>query len=105
VADVLRLAPFGFGNPSPMFVARGVEVVAPPEIRNERHVFLRLRANGQTHTGTLRVKAWDYARRVDEVQAGARIDAVFTFEDDAYSASRGYSPWQAVLKDVRVVDR
>ena len=100
VADILRLAPFGFGNPAPLFVARGIEVAAPPEIRNERHVFLRLRANGRT----LRLKAWDFAGRVDELPPGARIDVAFTFEDDPYSASRGYSPWQAVLKDVRVVD-
>jgi single-stranded-DNA-specific exonuclease len=104
VADVLRLAPFGFGNPAPIFVARGIEVAAPPEIRNERHVFLRLKANGRT----LRVKAWDFARRLaefqgDELQPGSRIDVAFTFEDDPYSASRGYAPWQAVLKDVRLI--
>jgi single-stranded-DNA-specific exonuclease len=100
VADILRLAPFGFGNPAPMFVGRGIEVAAPPEIRNEKHVFLRLRAGGRT----LRMKAWDFARRADEIRPGSRIDVAFTFEDDPYSASRGYSPWQAVLKDVRCVD-
>jgi single-stranded-DNA-specific exonuclease len=98
VADILRLAPFGFGNPAPMFVARDIEVAAPPEIRNERHVFLRLKANGRT----LRMKAWDFARRVDELQPGSRMDVAFTFEDDPYSASRGYAPWQAVLKDSRL---
>jgi single-stranded-DNA-specific exonuclease len=41
VADVLRLAPFGFGNPAPVFAARDVEVVAPPDIKKEKHVFLR----------------------------------------------------------------
>jgi single-stranded-DNA-specific exonuclease len=108
VADILRLAPFGFGNPAPMFVARGIEVAAAPEIRNERHLFLRLRANGRrptnTHINTLRLKAWDFAKRIDELQPGGRIDVAFTFEDDPYSASRGYAPWQAVLKDVRVAD-
>ena len=97
VADILRLAPFGFGNPAPMFVARGLEVAAAPEIRNERHVFVRLRAAGKT----LRLKGWDFARRVDELQPGASVDVAFTFEDDPYSASRGYAPWQAILKDVR----
>jgi single-stranded-DNA-specific exonuclease len=104
VADILRLAPFGFGNPVPMFVARGMEVAAPPEIRNERHLFLRLRANGRSHGNTLRMKAWDFAKRIDELQPGGRVDVAFTFEDDPYSASRGYAPWQAVLKDVRAVD-
>jgi single-stranded-DNA-specific exonuclease len=102
VADILRLAPFGFGNPAPMFVARGVELAAAPDIRNEKHLFLRLRANGGSPTNTLRLKAWDFARRLDEFEPGRRIDVVFTFEDDPYSASRGYAPWQAVLKDVRL---
>jgi single-stranded-DNA-specific exonuclease len=97
VADILQLAPFGFGNPSPMFAVRGIEVAAPPEIRKEKHVFFRVRVNGQM----LRVKAWDFARRIDELQPGARFDAALQFEDDPYSASRGYAPWQAVLKDVK----
>jgi single-stranded-DNA-specific exonuclease len=97
VADVLRLAPFGFGNPSPVFVARGVEVAAAPEVKKERHVFLRLASQGKT----LRVKAWNFVDRVPELAAGARIDAAICFEDDPYSAERGYAPWATVLKDVR----
>lgn len=97
VADVLRLAPFGYGNPSPVFAAFQVEVAAPPEIRNEKHAFLRLRANGRT----IRVKGWNLAGRVAELAQGSRIDAALQFEDDAYSAARGYAPWHAVLKDLR----
>jgi single-stranded-DNA-specific exonuclease len=97
-ADVLRLAPFGFGNPSPVFAARDVEVAAPPEIRNEKHVFVRLKSQGRT----IRVKAWNFAARAGEFLSGARIDAAFQFEDDAYSAGRGYAPWQAILRDVRM---
>ncbi len=41
VEDVLGFAPFGLGNRSPVFVARNVEVAAAPEIRNEKHVFVR----------------------------------------------------------------
>lgn len=96
-ADVLRLAPFGFGNSAPVFAARNVEVAAPPEIRNERHLFLRLRSNGRM----VRMKAWDFAARAAEVEAGARVDVAFQIEEDQYSASRGYAPWQAVLKDIR----
>ena len=100
VADVLSLAPFGFGNPSPVFVARDVEVAAAPEVKKERHVFLRLAAQGRT----LRVKAWNFADRVSELSAGARIDAAVCFEDDPYSASRGYAPWATVLRDVRMAN-
>ena len=97
VADVMSLAPFGFGNPSPLFMARDVEVAAAPEVKKERHVFLRLASQGRT----LRVKAWNFADRVPELSAGTRIDAAFNFEDDPYSAGRGYAPWATVLRDVR----
>lgn len=97
VADVLSLAPFGFGNPSPIFVARDVEVAAAPEVKKERHVFLRLASQGRT----LRVKAWNFAERVPELAPGAHIDVAICFEDDPYSASRGYAPWATVLKDIQ----
>jgi single-stranded-DNA-specific exonuclease len=97
VEQILRLAPFGFGNPAPMFAVRGVEVAAPPEVRNEKHVFLRLRSGGRV----IRAKAWNFAERAAELAPGARLDAALQFEEDAYSAARGYAPWQAILRDVR----
>jgi single-stranded-DNA-specific exonuclease len=97
VADILRLAPFGFGNPAPTFIARGVEIVTPPEIIKEKHVFLKLKVNGRT----IRAKAWNFAERAAELVPGMRLDIALQFEDDAYSASRGYAPWQAIVKDVR----
>src|SRR5262249_54831451 len=97
VAEILSLAPFGFGNPSPVFIARDVEIAAPPEIRNERHVFVRLKSQNRI----FRAKAWNFADRAAELSPGARFDIAFCFEDDAYSASRGYSPWQITLRDIR----
>jgi single-stranded-DNA-specific exonuclease len=97
VADILRLAPFGYGNPAPVFVARQVEVAAAPDVRNEKHLFLRLRSGSRS----MRVKAWNFAARAAEFSAGARIDVAVQFDEDAYSAGRGYAPWQAILKDAR----
>ena len=98
VVDILRLAPFGYGNPAPVFALRAAEVAGPPEIRGEKHVFLRLRGpSGRT----LRAKGWNFADRAAEFAPGARIDVALSFEEDAYSASRGYAPWQAILKDAR----
>ncbi|MCU1339516.1 MAG: single-stranded-DNA-specific exonuclease RecJ, partial [Bryobacterales bacterium] len=94
VADILRLAPFGFGNPAPTFAVRGVEMAAPPDIRNEKHVFLRLKFNGRT----IRAKAWNFADRAAELQPGTHLDIALQFEDDAYSAARGYAPWQAIVR-------
>ncbi len=100
VADVLNLAPFGFGNAAPTFLARDLEVAAAPDIKKEKHLFLRFRPPG-SRTGLLRAKAWNFAERVGELAPGGRVDVAIQFEEDAYSAGRGYSPWQAILRDVR----
>jgi len=97
IADILRLAPFGFGNAAPTFVVRGVEIAAPPDIVKEKHVFLKLKVNGRT----IRAKAWNFADRAAEFFPGARLDIALQFEEDPYSAARGYSPWQTIVRDVR----
>jgi len=97
IAEILRLAPFGYGNPSPVFAACGVEVAAPPDLLKEKHVVVRLRSNGRT----IRAKAWNFAERVGELTARNRVDVAVQFEEDPYSAARGYPPWQVILKDVR----
>jgi single-stranded-DNA-specific exonuclease len=97
VMQVLDLAPFGYGNPAPAFLLRGVEIAAPPDIRSERHLFLRIHTGGRVRLA----KAWNLAGRADEFRPGARVDLVVQFEDDAYSAARGYAPWQMVVRDAR----
>jgi len=97
VEDVLRLAPFGQGNPAPVFAAMGVEVVALPDVKNEKHLFLRLRGQGRT----VRMKAWNFVDRIGVFTPGAKVDIAFSLDEDTYSAERGYAPWQAIVKDVR----
>ena len=97
VAEVLNLAPFGCGNPMPLFVALNLEVAGPPVVMKEKHLRVMLRQNGRT----LVMKAWNFAERVAELHAGARVDVAFTLEDDSYAAARGGPPWGAVLRDVR----
>jgi single-stranded-DNA-specific exonuclease len=95
-AEILSLAPFGMGNPTPVFVARNVEVTAC-EIKSEKHLFVMLKAGGRT----LRAKAWNWVERAAEFEPGSRIDLAFSIEDDAYSAARGYAPWQIMMKDAK----
>lgn len=97
VDDILRLAPFGQGNPPPVFASFGVEAAFPPTVNKEKHLFLKLRGDGRT----VRMKAWNFADREALFAPGSKVDIAFTFEDDTYSAERGYAPWQAVVKDVR----
>jgi single-stranded-DNA-specific exonuclease len=97
IEDVFALAPFGHGNPSPMFVALDVEVAGPPAVMKEKHLRIAVRQNGRGLT----LKAWNFADRVGEFAAGTRVDVAFQLEEDAYSAARGYPGWAATLKDVR----
>ncbi|MCC6342589.1 MAG: single-stranded-DNA-specific exonuclease RecJ [Bryobacterales bacterium] len=96
IAEVLSLAPFGAGNPQPTFVIRNLAIIHS-EVWKEKHVRLKLKSNGRW----LSPKAWNFAARMDELRPGARIDAVVSFEEDPYSAARGYAPWSAQLRDVR----
>jgi single-stranded-DNA-specific exonuclease len=97
VEEILAMAPFGFGNPPPVFAIANAEVAAAPVLLKEKHLRVHLRQNGRN----LMTKAWNFAPRAGELPAGARTDAAFTVEEDAYSLSRGWGGWSAVLKDVR----
>jgi single-stranded-DNA-specific exonuclease len=96
VADVLNLAPFGFGNPAPVFAAHNIEIATAPEILKEKHLMLRIKPDRRT----FRVKGWNMAARAPELSPGSRIDVAICLEDDQYSAKRGYSPWQIILRDI-----
>lgn len=98
VAEVLSLAPFGAGNPFPQFAVFDAEVAGEPTVFKEKHLRVQLRQNGRM----LFLKAWNFAERLQELRPGARVDAIVTFEEDAYAQARGYPPWSAQLKDVRL---
>jgi single-stranded-DNA-specific exonuclease len=97
VGDVFGLAPFGCGNPAPLFAALDVEVAGPPAVWKEKHLRVTLRQNGRR----LSLKAWNFAERAGELPAGGRVDAAFTLEPDAYAAAQRLPGWAAVLRDIR----
>jgi single-stranded-DNA-specific exonuclease len=97
IAEVFSLAPFGCGNPAPLFAALDVEVAGPPAVWKEKHLRVMLRQHGRT----LALKAWNFAERAGELPAGARVDVAFTLENDAYAAAQGLPGWAAVLRDCR----
>jgi single-stranded-DNA-specific exonuclease len=101
IGDVFSLAPFGKGNPAPVFAALNAEVAGPPAVWKEKHLRVAVRHNGRT----LSLKAWNFAERLADFAPGARVDVAFTLEEDAVSAARGYPGWAAILKDVRGATR
>jgi single-stranded-DNA-specific exonuclease len=101
VQDVFALAPFGHGNPLPLFAARNVEIAGAPAVWSEKHLKIMVRQNGRT----LALKAWNFAVRAGELAAGARLDIAFSLEEDPYSAARGFPGWCAVLKEIRPAEQ
>ena len=98
VQEILGMAPFGFGNPAPVLAMLDAEVAAAPTVLKEKHLKIHLRQNGRNLLAT----AWNFAARAGEFTPGARVDAAFTLEEDAYSESRGWGGWAATLRDVRL---
>jgi len=97
VGEVFSLAPFGHGNPPPLFAACDVQVASSPVVWREKHLRVPVRQNGRT----LILKAWNWAERAGELASGARLDIAFQIEEDAFSASRGEPGWSAVLQAAR----
>jgi single-stranded-DNA-specific exonuclease len=71
---LMRFAPFGRGNPRPVLLAEGVEVMAPPRIVGTRadHLSMRLRHGGPAISAI----GMGMADRAGEVEQGSRIDAM-----------------------------
>lgn len=99
VLHVMNLGPFGFGNATPTFLARGAEVAGPAKaLREGKHFNVPLRHEGRL----LFVKAWNFGERQELFEPGRRLDILFQIEDDPYSRKRGYGSWCLSLKDARL---
>jgi single-stranded-DNA-specific exonuclease len=81
-AGVAALAPFGAGNPRPVFTARRVEVVDGPRTLKERHLKMALKQEGRI----FRAVAWRAAGRHDELtDARGALDVAFSLEQNQYN--------------------
>lgn len=98
IDEVFSLAPFGFGNPTPLFCSESVEVAGQPKVfGNGKHLKAPLRQQGRL----LFFKAWNFGDRIDLFQPGQRLDILFTLEEDPGAKSRGYAGWSLSLRDAR----
>jgi single-stranded-DNA-specific exonuclease len=81
-AGVAALAPFGAGNPRPVFAARGVEIIDGPRKLKERHLKMALRQDGRI----FRAVAWRAAERHDYVtEHKGALDVAFSLEQNQYN--------------------
>ena len=81
-SGVAALAPFGAGNPRPVFVARRVEIIDGPRKLKERHLKMALRQDGRI----FRAIAWRAAERHDFLtEHKSAVDVAFSLEQNQYN--------------------
>ena len=84
-SELSALAPFGAGNPSPMFRASGVEVIDGPRVVKDRHLKMALRQGGRV----LRGISWRSAERADFVaRHRSALDVAFSLEQDTWNGEK-----------------
>src|SRR5712692_6551703 len=94
-SGIAALAPFGAGNPRPVFVARRVEVIDGPRKLKERHLKMALKQDGRI----FRAVAWRAAERHDYVvEHKAALDVAFSLEQNQYN---GETYVELTLADVK----
>ena len=85
ISDLSALAPFGTGNPRPVFRSSSVEIVDGPRLLKERHLKMSFRQEGRVIRGI----AWRAAERESFVAAHrAAIDVAFSLEQDTWNGER-----------------
>ena len=84
-SEIESLAPYGAGNPRPVFRTSGVEVVDGPRRIKDRHLKLSFRQDGRVMRGI----AWRAADRESFVcEHRAAIDLAFSLEQDNWNGER-----------------
>ena len=94
-AGVAALAPFGAGNPRPVFAARRVEIVDGPRKLKDRHLKMSLKQDGRI----FRAVAWRAAEHHDFLaEHRAALDVAFSLEQNQYN---GETYVELTLADLR----
>jgi single-stranded-DNA-specific exonuclease len=97
-AGVASLAPFGAGNPRPVFAARGVEIIDGPRKLKERHLKMALKQDGRI----FRAVAWRAAERHDFLaEHKTALDVAFSLEQNQYN---GETYVELTLADLKSSD-
>jgi single-stranded-DNA-specific exonuclease len=84
-SELSALAPFGAGNPTPLFRATNVEIVDGPRRIKERHLKMAFKQDGRI----LRGIAWRALERESFVaEHKAAIDLAFSLEQDTWNGEK-----------------
>ncbi|HMO18872.1 MAG TPA: single-stranded-DNA-specific exonuclease RecJ [Oligoflexia bacterium] len=91
VQELGSLAPFGIGNPSPLFLSTSVEI-DHVQLIGENHIKMQLMQNGETRNAI----GWRM-RGHPEIIKGKTIDIIYSLELNTY---KGISSVQLIVKDI-----
>lgn len=92
--EIQRLAPFGVGNPVPVFASRGMDVTGGPWVLKNRHLKVRLGANGAGVDAIW----WKNGDAADTIPRGSKIDVAYTLNRNEY---RGVESLLMTVQDLR----
>jgi single-stranded-DNA-specific exonuclease len=95
--EIDQLAPFGHGNPVPVFSSENVRVSDGPWILKEKHLKVRV----QSRESSLDAIWWRKAGAAERFQDGRKIDLVYTLSKDNYL---GRNKILLTVKDIRSSD-
>ena len=94
-AQIVALAPFGAGNPKPVFAARGIEIVDGPRRLKDRHFKMALRQDGRV----MRAVAWRGVERLAFLEGHRdRVDLAYSLEQNEFN---GETYLELTVADVR----
>ena len=92
--DIQQLAPFGVGNPVPVFATNGLDVTGGPWVLKNRHLKIRLGANGAGVDAIW----WKNGDAAATIPRGSKIDVAYTLNRNEY---RGVESLLMTVQDLR----
>jgi len=92
--ELQRLEPWGCGNPTPVFAARGVRFLDPPRVLKEKHLKWRVAQGGRTFDAL----GWGWAEREPLPAANRPVDLAFILDENVYQGNRTL---QLIVRDIQ----
>jgi len=88
------LAPFGYGNPTPVLAARDLRLLSGPRILQEKHLKLRVACGAKSFDAI----GWGMADRGATLTPGQALDMAFTLDQNVFQDVRRL---QLVVSEIR----